>query len=118
MHPTLEAIAKTLEALPTFETFNPSLEPLSFSQTPVVTFGYIMQVFFSLLIVLGLIYIASRYLLPKLQTQSRSSIIQIEDRVGVEPQVALYVVRAEGGRWLVAVSNKNITVIDKLKPPS
>jgi hypothetical protein len=96
-----------------------TLESVNLSQnlnhTPLVTFGYIMQVLFSLLIVLGLIYITSKYLLPKLQIKSKGTLLEVEDRIGLEPQVSAYVLRAESRRWLVVVSSKNVAVIDELK---
>ena len=94
---------------------NPTLEALTLNQAPIVTFGYIMQVFFSLLVVLGIIYLSAKYVLPRLQVKRKGSIIELEDRIGLEPQVSAYIIRAENKRWLIMVSNKNVTVVDKLE---
>ncbi|MBU0687655.1 MAG: hypothetical protein KKB81_07430 [Candidatus Margulisbacteria bacterium] len=94
---------------------NPTLEALSLNQTPIVTFGYIMQVLFSLIIVLGIIYLAARYVLPRLQFKSRGTILSLEDRIGLDPQVTAYVIRAEEKRWVIVVSKNNVAVVDKLE---
>lgn len=101
----------TLEAL----SLNLSSESLSLNQTPIMTFGYIMQVLFSLLIVIGIIYVASKYLLPKLQFKSKGALLELEDRIGLEPQVSAYVIKRKDKKWLIVVSNKNVAVVDKLE---
>jgi hypothetical protein len=109
-------MATTFEAIaPTFEVINTSFEALSLNQTPIISFGYVMQVIFSLLVVLGCIYVAARFLLPKLQVKSVGSIIRVEDRIGLEPQVTAYVISAKDKKWLVVVSNKNVAVVDQIE---
>lgn len=96
-------------------TLNPTLESLKLTHTPIVTFSYIMQILFSLLVVLGIFYVASRYVLPKLQFKNKGTELELEDRLGLEPQVSAYVIKRKNKRWLIAVSSKNITVVDKLE---
>lgn len=92
-----------------------SPEVLTTGRTPLVSAGYIMQLIISLAIVVGLIYFASRYLLPKLQLPSAGQLIQIRERIGLEPQVSAYIISAQGKSYLVVVSNKGVTLIDKLE---
>ncbi|MDI6731272.1 MAG: flagellar biosynthetic protein FliO [Candidatus Margulisbacteria bacterium] len=89
-------------------------EALSFQSTPIVTFGYIMQVIVSLLVVLGFIWLAAKYLLPKLKVSDSGKLIKILDRAYLEPQVTAYLLRVGGKAWLVGTSNKNIALIDKI----
>lgn len=92
-----------------------SPEVMSVSRSPLVTVGYIIQLIFSLAIVVGLIFFASKYLLPKLQLPSSGKLIQVVDRIGLEPQVSAYIILADGKQYLIAVSNKNVTFIDKIE---
>ena len=92
-----------------------SPETISVGSSPLVTVGYLLQLVVSLGIVVGLIYVSAKFLLPKLQLPSSGSMIQVLDRVGIEPQVSAYVISAYGKTYLVAVSNKNVTLIDKLE---
>lgn len=90
-------------------------EALALQKSPIVTFGYIMQIIISLLIVLGLIYLTAKYILPKLQVTSQGKNIQIIDRVGLEPQVTAYTLKVGGYNYLIVVSSKNSTLIDKFR---
>lgn len=90
-------------------------EALTLQTTPIITFGYIMQVVISLLIVLGLIYVSTKYLLPKFQVNPRGKIIEIVDRVGLEPGVSAYVIKANNKSYLVGISQKNIVLLDSFK---
>jgi flagellar biogenesis protein FliO len=94
---------------------NLTYEALSLNKTPVVTFGYIVQVTISLLVVLGLIYLTSRYLLPRLQVNPKGKLLEVLDRVGLEPQVTAYVLKFKKNLYVVGVSNKNVSLLDKLK---
>lgn len=94
---------------------NLTYEALSLNKTPIVTFGYIVQVTISLLVVLGLIYLTSRYLLPRLQVNPKGKLLEVLDRVGLEPQVTAYVLKFKKNLYVVGVSNKNVSLIDKLK---
>lgn len=89
-------------------------EALSLQTTPIVTFGYIMQVLISLLMVLALIYLSAKYLLPRLKVERTGKLIKILDRVYLEPQVSAYIIKAGKGAWLIAASNKNISRIDRI----
>jgi flagellar biogenesis protein FliO len=90
-------------------------EALALNRTPVATFGYIVQVAISLAIVLGLIYLTSRYILPRLQVNPKGKLLEVLDRVGLEPQVTAYVLKFKKNIYVVGVSNKNVSLIDKQK---
>jgi len=88
-------------------------EALGLQKTPIVTFGYIIQVSLSLAIVLALIYLTAKYLLPRLKLTPKGSNISVLDRIGLEPQVTLYHIKSEKGEYLIGVSGKSIALIDK-----
>ncbi|MBI5701208.1 hypothetical protein HZC34_05125 [Candidatus Saganbacteria bacterium] len=90
-------------------------EALVLQKTPIVTFGYIMQVILSLLIVVGLIYLTAKYILPKLQVSTQGKTIQILDRTGLEPQVTAYTIKVGSFNYLIVVSSKSATLIDKFR---
>ena|SRR3989338_5189088 len=83
-----------------------STEALVLQTTPVITAGYVMQVVFSLLIVLAIIYAAARYLLPRLKIAAPGKLIQVLDRVFLEPQVSAYVLKVGKKAWLIVASGK------------
>ncbi|MCX5750884.1 MAG: hypothetical protein NT099_04355 [Candidatus Saganbacteria bacterium] len=104
-------------ALPSFaasENFA-SWESYTAKSSPIVTFSYFLQLVFSLLIVIGLIYVVSKYLLPKLQVKTQGKVVEVIERVGLEPQVTAYILRIKRSSWLVVVSNKQVTKIDKIE---
>lgn len=86
--------------------------------SPLVTIGYIFQLILSLAIVIGLIYFSAKYLFPKLQLPSQGKLIQIVDRIGLEPQVSAYIISANEKSYLIVVSQKCVTLIDKLESGS
>lgn len=90
-------------------------EALALQKTPIVTFGYMIQVLLSLAVVLGLIYLMAKYVLPRLHVQGLSKTIKIIDRIGIEPQVTAYHLKAGNFIYFVLVSNKNATLLDKFK---
>lgn len=93
-----------------------TLESVALEHTPVITFGYVMQVFLSLLIIIAFIYVVAKFLLPKLKAVGvGGKFIQIVDRVYLEPQVSAYILKVGKTSWLIAVSNKQITRIDRLE---
>ena len=100
----------TLEALSAVKE-----TPLILEKSPVVTFGYLVQVSLSLAIVLGLIYLTSKYLLPKLQANLTSKMISVKDRLTLEPQVSIYIVKVGSKNYVLASSNKTVTLLDTLK---
>lgn len=89
-------------------------EALVLQTSPIITFGYVIQVIVSLLIVIGLIYLSARFLLPKLKFGGTGRLIKLVDRVYLEPNVAAYVLKIGKAAWLVMSSNKNITKIDRI----
>ena len=93
-------------------------EGIVLQSTPIITFGYIMQVFFSLLVVLALIYLLGKYVLPRLKTSTAGRLIKIIDRVYLEPQVSAYILKVGKSAWLIATSKQNIIKIDKIEEES
>jgi flagellar biogenesis protein FliO len=89
-------------------------EALAFQQTPIITAGYIFQVFFSLAIVLAFIFLIAKYVLPKLKITANGKLINVLDRVYLEPQVTAYILKVGRDAWLVVASNKQIAKIDKV----
>lgn len=111
MIPVLYSMALAVDSF-NFKTFEAAnLE----SPTPIITFAYLMQLFFSLLIVFGLIYITAKFVLPKFKIDSSGKFIRVIDRVTIEPQVSTYILKAGRSQYLIGVSNKNITLIDKIE---
>jgi flagellar biogenesis protein FliO len=98
----LDTIATTPEAVATIKS-------------PLLTMGYILQLIISLAIVVGLIYFSMRYVLPKIQLPANGKLIEIVDRIGLEPQVSAYIIATQGRSYLIVVSAKNVTLIDKLE---
>ena len=93
-------------------------EALAFQRTPIITFGYIMQVFFSLLLVLALLWLIARYLLPRLKFAGTGKLIKVLDRVYLEPQISAYILQVGKSAWLVMTGNKQVARIDKLDEES
>lgn len=93
-------------------------EALTLQSSPIITFGYIMQVLFSLLIILGLLFLMGKYILPRLKVKPQGKLIKVLDRLHLAPQVSTYVIKVGQETWLIAVSNKNITKIDKINKES
>jgi len=91
-----------------------SPEALVLQQSPIITFGYIVQVVFSLAIVLALIYFMVKFLLPRLRGPVKGGLIQIVDRVYLEPQVSSYILKVGRRSWLVVASSKNVEKIAEL----
>ncbi len=90
-------------------------EAIALQKSPIVTFGYIMQILISLVIVIGLIYLIAKYIFPKLQVSSLGKNMKVIDRVGLEPQVTIYTVKIGSYSYVIAVSSKNTTLIDKFR---
>lgn len=93
-------------------------EVITVGRSPLITFGYIIQLLVSLAIVVGLIYVAAKYLTPKLSLGSTGQLIKIKDRIFLEPQVSAYIISAQDKNYLIVVSNKGVTLIDKLESGS
>lgn len=92
-----------------------SPEAVTVARSPLVSAGYILQLIISLAIVLGLIYLSAKYILPKIQLPAGDRTINIVDRIGLEPQVTSYIISARGNSYLIVVSNKGATLIDKFE---
>jgi flagellar biogenesis protein FliO len=89
-------------------------EALVLQSSPIMTAGYVLQVIIALVIVVGLIYIIARFVLPKMRVSGTGRVIQVVDRVMIEPQVAAYILKVGKKSWLIAASNKNIEKIADL----
>jgi flagellar biogenesis protein FliO len=81
----------------------------------VISFGYIIQLIFSLAVVLGFIFIIYKYVLPKFKISTTGNYIKVVDKVILEPQVSAYILKAGKSAWLIAVTGKQVTKIDKLE---
>lgn len=74
-----------------------------------------LQVFFSLLLVLFLIYVSARYLLPRLSPlASNKRYVQIIEKVPLESQVTLYLVKVGSQTWLIGVGHKQVQLISSV----
>jgi len=90
-------------------------EVLSLQAAPIFSFGYIIQVFLSLVIVLAFIYFLGRYILPKFKMTNSGKLIKVLDKVYLEPQVSTQIIQVGNSAWLIAISNKRVTRIDKIE---
>jgi len=93
-------------------------EAIAFKTTPIITFGYVMQVIFSLFLVLAFIYLVSKFVLPRLKAPTSGRLIKVLDRVYLEPQITAYVLSVGKSAWLVVTGGKQVTRIDKLDEES
>jgi flagellar biogenesis protein FliO len=92
-----------------------SEETIAFQSAPIITFGYVMQVFISLLVVLALIYVIAKYIMPRMKTSPSGRLIKVLEHIYLEPQVSAYILSVAKASWLVVVSNKQVTKIDKVE---
>lgn len=90
-------------------------ESLVLQSSPIVTVGYVVQVLLSLAVVVALIYVVARYLLPRLKIGAPGKMIQVVDRVMLEPQVSAYIVKVGKKAWLIVASNKNVEKIEEVE---
>lgn len=91
-----------------------SPDPLALQPTPIITLGYVMQVVFSLAVVVAIIYVAAKYLLPRLKINAPGKLIQMVDRIYLEPQVSAYILKVGQKAWLVVASSKNVEKISEV----
>jgi flagellar biogenesis protein FliO len=91
-------------------------EALVLQTSPVVTVGYVFQVLLSLAVVVGLIVVIARYLLPRLNiTSGGGKVIQVVDRVMLEPQVSAYLLKVKERTWLTVASSKNVAPLEEVQ---
>jgi flagellar biogenesis protein FliO len=83
--------------------------------SPLDTVSYLFKLIVTLSIMIGFLYYAAKYILPKIQIPSQGKLIEIKDRIGLEPQVSVYIITVQGKDYLIAVSAKGVTLIDKLE---
>lgn len=113
---SLLSIVFSLPSLAVDQSFFSTQEGIAtVSSTPIITIGYIMQLFLSLLVVIGLIYITAKFLLPKIKTSTKSNYITVVDKIVLEPQVSSYIIKVKNISWLIVISNKQVAKIDKLE---
>jgi flagellar biogenesis protein FliO len=89
-------------------------EALVLHSSSVITFGEVMKTVFSLALVVGLIYLIARFLMPRLKVAGSGKLIQVVDRVLIEPQVAAYILKVGKKSWLLVSGNKNVQKIADL----
>lgn len=69
----------------------------------------------ALAIVLGVIYVAYKYVLVHFgQPPSTSRSLKVTERLVLEPQAALYLIQGRKKGWLVGVSNRQISLLDQI----
>jgi flagellar biogenesis protein FliO len=90
-------------------------EALTLQTSPIITFGYVMQVIFSLAVIVAFIYIIGRFILPKLKITPAGKLIQVVDRAFLEPQVSAWILKVGKKAWLIVISNKQVTKIDEVE---
>ena len=83
-----------------------------------LSYGYaLLQMVAALALVCGLAYVALRYglryLVPRSRTQGKR--IRAEERCQLEPGRSLWLVEVEGRRWLVASSERGLTLLSELE---
>jgi flagellar biogenesis protein FliO len=93
-------------------------EALVLQSSPIITVGYFMQVLLSLAIVVALIYLIAKFVLPRMQIAAPGRVIQVVDRIMLEPQVSAYILKVGKSAWLVVASSKQVARIDKIEPES
>jgi hypothetical protein len=86
---------------------------MNIARSPLITVGYIFQLIISLGIVIGLVYFAAKYILPKVQLPSMGKSLEVLERLGLEPAVTAYVIAWNEKKYFVVITNKTATVIDK-----
>ena len=92
-------------------------EALVLNTTPIITFGYIVQVTISLAVIIAFIYLCAKFVLPKLKVGNIGKHIKLVDKIFLEPQVSAYILKVKKNAWLIVVSNKHISRIDKIDEP-
>jgi flagellar biogenesis protein FliO len=90
-------------------------EALVLQTSPIITTGYIMQVILSLAVVVAIIYVLAKYLLPRLKVTTPGRLIQVIDRIYLEPQVSAYVLKVGQKAWLIVASSKNVELISEVE---
>jgi flagellar biogenesis protein FliO len=90
-------------------------EALTLQTSPIITFGYVMQIIFSLAVIMAFIYVVGRFVLPKLKITPTGKIIQVVDRAFLEPQVSAWILKVGKKAWLVVISNKQVAKIDEVE---
>ncbi|MDD5383015.1 MAG: flagellar biosynthetic protein FliO [Candidatus Margulisbacteria bacterium] len=90
-------------------------ETIALQHTPIITFGYVMQVIISLLVVLAFIYLAAKFILPKMKISTSGKLIKILDHIYLEPQVSAYILQVGKKAWLVVASSKNVEMISEIE---
>jgi len=92
-----------------------TVEPLVLQSSPIITVGYVMQVILSLGVVLAIIFAIAKYVLPKFKISTQGKIIEVVDRILLEPQISAYILKVGKKKWLLAASNKNIAKIGEVE---
>lgn len=90
-------------------------ETLVLQHSPIITLGYVMQVLISLGIVLALIYLVAKYVLPRMKVNTPGRLIQVLDRVYLEPQISAYILKVGKKAWLVVASSKQVEKISEIE---
>ena len=89
-------------------------EALVLRSSSVITAGEVFKTVFSLVLVVGLIYLIARFLMPRLKVAGSGRLIQVVDRMMIEPQVAAYILKVGKKSWLIVSGGKNVQKIADL----
>jgi|SRR3989339_1755901 len=89
-------------------------ESLVLQQSALIGPGYVMQVILSLGIVIAIIFVMAKYLLPRLKLSTPGKLIQVIDRVFLEPQVSAYILKVGKKAWLVVAGSKSVANISEI----
>lgn len=96
----------------------PTAEVLTLKTSPILSFGYLFQLLISLAIVISLIYLAAKYIFPRLEIKPKGKNIQVIEKTLLEPQTFAYLIKVYDKTFFVVTSNKNINCIEKFEEKS
>ncbi len=97
------------------QNFFSSAEAYSQSGSSAVSFGYIIQLVFSLAVVFGFIYLAAKYFLPKLQPGIKGKYLEVTDKLVIEPSVTAYILKTGKSQHTVIIAGRTATVLGKVE---
>ena len=98
----------------------------NFPQPPAIDYWGYLQSIMLMLGILLMLWVASRYLMVKLgrapapaswtSTLMASGRMKVEDRFYLDPRKAIYIVRVEGHRYLLGVTEQQVSLLSELDP--
>jgi flagellar biogenesis protein FliO len=88
---------------------------LGLKTSPVISFGYVIQLIFSLLIVIGILYAGARFILPRFNLVGEKGLINILDRKFMDAQSTAYILAVGKKKWLIVIAKGQVARIDALE---